>query len=524
MSKALSWCLETSKDEYRAVLILSLLLIVITWWILKIRSRKEKASLPPGPWGLPIIGNLPFLDPQLHRYFDKLSIKYGPILKVQLGSKLAMVLNSPEIAKEVLKDHDANFADRDVPAAGFVASYGALDIVYAPYGDHWRMMRKVCVRELLSPGRLKALYTVRGREVQEMVNKVHSKIGQSIDIGEHVFLGMFNILTSMMWGNTLEGVERVRVTTNYRKVAKKLVALSAEANISDLFPVLARFDLQGKERRMKEILGWFDQIYEFVINKRRKMESQQDPESKHKDIENQDFLDVLLQLIDQGGQKTQLTITHIKALFLDITLAGTKSTSSTVEWALTELLKQPEIMKRAQEELDQVVGLNNRVEEIHLSKLPYLDAIVKEVFRLYPTAALLIPRVPRESCIIGGYLIPRGSKIFVNVWAMQRDPKYWSDPLEFRPERFLNSTNDWNYDGNDFRYLPFGSGRRICVGIPIAEKMVSYLLASLLHSFNWELPQGTKLDLAEEFGFVLSKKIPLLAVPSPRLLDYKLYD
>lgn len=207
----------------------------------------------------------------------------------------------------------------------------------------------------------------------------------------------------------------------------------------------------------------------------------------------------------------------------DIILAGTKTTATSVEWAMTELLNQPEIMKRAQDELEQVVGLNNVVEETHIAQLPYLEAIVKEVSRLHPVAPLLIPRRARVSHVIGGYSVPKGTKIFVNAWAIQRDPKYWTNPLEFKPERFLDSHTDWNYKGNDFRYIPFGSGRRICVGMPLGVKSVSHLLSTLLHSFNWELPPETDKDFLEKFGLELTKKTPLVAIPSPRLSDIRLY-
>ncbi|KAL5728112.1 hypothetical protein ACHQM5_001234 [Ranunculus cassubicifolius] len=513
--KVLSWCSEQAKDEYtKAALTLSVLVIVIGWWKLRKHSRQEKVLSPPGPWGLPLVGNLPFLDPSLHSCLAQLSLKYGSIMKIQLGRRPCVVLSSAEAAKEVLKDHDADFADRDVPATAFCV-YGAANIAFAPYGEHWRMMRKVCVRELLSHGNLEALYGLRRAGVEDMVITVRSKIGSPIDIGELSVLSMFNIITSMMWGNTLDREERLRVSTKFREVAQKMVGLLGEANISDFFPMLSKFDIQGKERRMKEVVQWFDQIFEFVIDKRRKMETL----AEYDEEVQKDFLQVLLRLIDEGDQKTPFSITHLKALFVDMTVAGTKTISVSVEWAMAELLNQPEMFKKAQDELDRVVGKNNVVEESHLSKLPYLDAIIKEVMRLHPVGPLLIPRCARESCVIGGYLIPKGAKIFVNVWAIQRDPTYWTDPLKFKPERFLYSSNVWDYNGNDFRYIPFGSGRRICVGIPLAEKLVSYLLASLLHSFSWKLPEGTELDLTAQFGLELKKQIPLCAIPSPRLRE-----
>ncbi|XP_043697374.1 geraniol 8-hydroxylase-like [Telopea speciosissima] len=206
-------------------------------------------------------------------------------------------------------------------------------------------------------------------------------------------------------------------------------------------------------------------------------------------------------------------------------VAGTESTSSVVEWAMAELLKHPRIMKKAEEELEEVVGLNNMVEESHLPKLHYLHAVVKEVLRLHPPAPFLVPRCPSASCTVGGFMVPKASKVMVNAWAIQRDPMVWDNPLEFQPERFLRSGRDeYDFNGKDFRYIPFGSGRRVCVGIPMAERMVPYLLASVLHSFQWKLPNGVELDMSDKFGLELKKARPLFAIPSHRLSDLTLYN
>lgn len=205
----------------------------------------------------------------------------------------------------------------------------------------------------------------------------------------------------------------------------------------------------------------------------------------------------------------------------DMVVGGTDTSSNTIEFAMAELMNKPQIMKKAQQELDSVVGQGNTVEESHLHKLHYLNAIMKENFRLHPALPLLVPHSPSESCLIGGYHVPKGARVFVNVWAIHRDPSVWDNPLEFRPERFLDGKLD--FSGNDFTYFPFGSGRRICAGIAMADRVVMFSLASLLHSFNWKLPAGQKLDLEEKFGIVLKKKLPLIAVPVPRLSEPLLY-
>lgn len=193
-----------------------------------------------------------------------------------------------------------------------------------------------------------------------------------------------------------------------------------------------------------------------------------------------------------------------------------------VEWVMAEILRNPNVMKKVQDELKEVIGLENILEEYHLPKLTYLDAVIKETFRLHPPLPLLIQRCPDESCQVAGYHIPKGSIVYMNVWAIHRDPKNWTDPLEFKPERFLNN-NIWDYNGNNLKFLPFGSGRRICPGIPLGEKMLVYILASLLHSFEWRLPKDEEFEISDQFGLVTKKRKPLIAIPSPRLSDPGLY-
>ncbi|KAL7597368.1 hypothetical protein Lser_V15G29244 [Lactuca serriola] len=213
--------------------------------------------------------------------------------------------------------------------------------------------------------------------------------------------------------------------------------------------------------------------------------------------------------------------TQIKALIQDIMVAGTETTTTLIEWAMAEIMQNDDIMKKVQEELEEIVGLDNIVEESHLPKLKYLDATIKETFRLHTVVPLILPRSPSQDCIVGGYTIPKGCTVFLNVWAIHRDPRYWENPLKFNPERFL--TNKCDFNGSNLNFFPFGSGRRSCPGIPLAEKMQMYILASLLHSFDWSLPEGEEHDLSENFSLTLKKRKPLIAIPSQRLSNVSLY-
>ncbi|GAU48200.1 hypothetical protein TSUD_185370 [Trifolium subterraneum] len=222
-----------------------LIITTVTWYFYLFFINSKTQKLPPGPPGLPFFGNLLSLDPELHTYFADLAQTHGPIFKLRLGSKLGVVLSSPSTAREVLKDHDTVFANRDVPAAGRAATYGGKDIAWSPYGPEWRMLRKVCVIKMLSNTTLDSVYELRRGEVRKTVGSIYNRIGSTVDIGEEVFLTVLNVITNMMWGATVEGEERVSLGTAFRETVAGIVQLLGKPNLSDFFPGLARFDLQG---------------------------------------------------------------------------------------------------------------------------------------------------------------------------------------------------------------------------------------------------------------------------------------
>jgi len=243
---------------------------------------------------------------------------------------------------------------------------------------------------------------------------------------------------------------------------------------------------------------------------------------KASNIEQKDFLDVLLQ-IKKSGHEVGFTKDNIKAILLDFITAGSDTTSSTMEFAISEMLRNPDIMKKVQKELDTVVGYDKMVEETDVSELHYLHAVFEETLRLYPPVPFLIPHCNSEASTLGGYDIPKDTQVMVNVWAIQRDPQVWENPLVFKPERFIKDGGGKTYKSSDFTFLPFGSGRRMCVGMTLAHKMFMYSMASLLHSFEFRLRDGEELDFAQKFGMVLQKKTPLQVIPTPRLPTSQLY-
>ncbi|KAM5572781.1 flavonoid 3'-monooxygenase CYP75B137 [Rosa sericea] len=510
---------ETSSGNWGVLFTISAIFAAIFYSWSCLKSSRISPPLPPGPRGLPLVGNLLSVDPQLHTYFAGLSKTYGPIYKLRLGTRLCVVIASPSAAREVLKENDLKFSSRGVNcAAGDVALYGGAGIVCTPYGPEWRMLRKVCVLKMLSNTALDSVHQLRHSQVRKAVRYFHSQVGSPVNIGEQLFVATLNLTTNMLWGGTmLEEGAGAEVLAGFREAMVDIAVLSGKPNISELYPFLTRFDVQGIRKQMKAVELKFDSIFQKVIDQRLKMDKEGAKESK-------DFLTFMLRYKDEGGDaKTPLTMTHLKALLLDMVVGGSDTSSNTIEFAMAEMMNKPVVLEKAQKELDAVVGKDSIVQESHIHKLPYLEAVMKETLRLHPALPLMLPHCPSETCIVGGYTIPKGSKVFVNVWDIHRDPSNWEDPLEFNPERFLNGKYD--FTGSNFNYFPFGSGKRICPGTATAERLVMHLLASLLHSFDWKLPQGeTKVDSSEKFGMVMMKKVPMVAIPTPRLLDSELYQ
>lgn len=505
------------RNELNVTILVSLTLIATIFLLAK--KLKSKPNLPPGPRGLPIVGFLPFLGTDLHITFTNLAKIYGPIYKFWLGSRLCVVLSSPEAVKQVVRDHDAIFSDRDPTVAAAIASYGTSDIAFKSYGPEWRKLRKIFVREMLSHSSLDSCYDLRQQQVKIGMNELYRKIGTPIDVGKAALATITNAVMNMVSGGELQGYGSV---DELHEMVSQLMVMLGTPNVSDVFPVLARFDFQGVEKKMKIVNAWFDGLFNLLIEQRKTVEGNM--EKNGKGGGRIDFLQYLLDVKDKKDDaSSSLSLLELKALLMDIVVGGTDTTATMITWTMAELLLHPQIMNKVSEELRKVIGLNHVVEESHLPKLHYLDAVVKETLRLHPPIPLLVPHVSTQTCKVSGYNIPKGTKTFLNVWSIHRDPNVWDNPLEFRPERFLDDANEYDFAGNNFHFLPFGSGRRVCAGIPLAERTSMYVLATLLHSFEWKLPKDSKIDLDAMFGIVLKKSTPLIAIPTPRLSNLELY-
>ncbi|VAI41265.1 unnamed protein product [Triticum turgidum subsp. durum] len=488
------------------------------------RADKGRAPLPPGPRGWPVLGNLPQLGGKTHQTLHEMTRLYGPMLRLRFGSSLVVVAGSADVAKQFLRTHDAKFSSRPPNSGGEHMAYNYQDVVFAPYGPRWRAMRKVCAVNLFSARALDDLRAFREWEAALMVRCLAdaAAAGMAVALAKTANVCTTNALSRATVGLRVFDTAGSKLgAEEFNEIVLKLIEVGGVLNVGDFVPVLRWLDPQGVVAKMKKLHRRFDDMMNRIIAERRAGGFATTAGEEG----GKDLLGLLLAMVQEdksltGAEENKITDTDVKALILNLLVAGTDTTSITVEWAMAELIRHPDIMKQAQEELDAVVGRERLVSESDLPRLTFLSAIIKETFRLHPSTPLSLPRMATEECEVAGYCIPKGTELLVNVWGIARDPALWPDPLEFRPARFLpgGSHADVDVKGGDFGLIPFGAGRRICAGLSWGIRMVAVTTATLVHSFDWELPAGQTPVMEETFSLLLQLAVPLMVHPVPRLL------
>ncbi|XP_077228718.1 cytochrome P450 71AU50-like [Tasmannia lanceolata] len=470
-------------------------------------TRRKGKTLPPGPPGFPILGSLHMLGELPHRDLHKLAQKYGPIMYIRLGLVPTIVVSSPQAAQEFLKTHDLVFANRPIVEASHYLSFDQKGMAFTEYGPYWRHVRKLCTLELLSNTKIDSFKSMRRQEVGLLVESLKGSSKVVVDLSAKVASLSAGMTCLMVFGKKYEDDELDE--RGFKSVIQEAMSLSAAFNIADYVPYIGALDLQGLRRRMKAVTKVFDNFFEKIID-----EHIDERQSGHR----KDIVDFMLSLMETKDSDFHIDRTTIKGIILDL-LAGAMDTSATaIEWALSELFRHPRVMKKLQEELENVVGIERMVEEANLAKLEYLDMVVKESMRLHPVAPLLIPHESMEDCVVNGFHIPKKYRVMINATAIGRDPDAWPNAEQFLPERFIGSNIDLR--GRDFQLIPFGSGRRGCPGMQLGLTVVRLVLAQLVHCFDWELPDGMSpgdLDMSETFSLVVPRAKHLMAIPTYRL-------
>ncbi|KAM7511138.1 hypothetical protein LguiB_010013 [Lonicera macranthoides] len=383
----------------------------------------------------------------------------------------------------------------------------------APYGDLWRRLRRVSASELFSPARLAATAEVRqevvglmAREVEKECREGAGKVNLKLKFSQV----SINVITMLMMGKRYcgEDVADPTAAVRFRDLMKEFLKLLKLSNIGDFLPFLRWLDLQGMERRMVELMEKMDKFLQEIIDEYRQNLCVGKEIGGSEEARSLTMVDNLLLL-----QKTEPEFYPdqiIKGLIMIMLIAGTESSYITMEWAMSLLLNHPQKLQKLKTEIDNNIGHHRLLEEDDLCKLPYLQNVIAETLRLYIPVPLLIPHHASEDCIVGGYDVPKGTMLMVNAWAIHRDPKVWEDPTEFKPERFEKERGVYDM-------VPFGTGRRGCPGMGLANRMVGLVLGTLVQGFEWETISGEEVDMSSSVGFSSSKLKPLGVLCTPRL-------
>ncbi|KAL0417244.1 UNVERIFIED_CONTAM: cytochrome [Sesamum latifolium] len=490
--------------------LLYLLGLISLYFIAKWLNQPRK-NLPASPPKLPILGNLHQLSALTHRSLQSLGRKYGPLMLLHFGSRPVIIVQSADAATEIMKTNDLIFADKPGTRTTRRLFYDMKDISVAPYGEYWRKLKSVCVLQLLSSKRVQSFNFIREEETELLAKRIktHCPSRSPVNLSE-LFTSLTNdVICRAAFGRKYSDGKGGK---KFLMLLTEVLQLLGSFSIGEFIPCLSWINrVNGFDNRVERVAKEVDDFLEMVIQEHMKDELQSCCASDQDDS-RENFVDILLNIYKDNNTGVSIDKDSIKAIILDILAGGTDTTSATLEWAMTELVRHPMALKNLQNEVRGILKDKQDINENVLSKMNYLKAVVKETLRLHPPIPFLA-REAREDVKVMGYDVGAGTMVITNTWAIGRDPASWDEPEKFQPERFLTSSVD--FKGLDFELIPFGAGRRGCPGTAFAMASVELVLANLVHKFEWELPKGMKsedLDMEEQPGVTIHRKNPLFAV------------
>ncbi|KAJ3687933.1 hypothetical protein LUZ61_017097 [Rhynchospora tenuis] len=451
--------------------------------------KKKKYKLPPSPLKLPFIGNLHQVASLTLHSLRALSMKHGPLMLLHLGQIPTLVVSSAEMAQEILRKQDDIFASRPSVKADNILGYGAINVSFAPYGEYWKRAKKLYIAHLLGPAKVRSFKQAR----EDQVCFELEKIRQAQKMSKSEVFNLFAVEEHLMLELTKQGA-----------------ALYFEFNFEDYFPPLRFLDtFLQYESKLTSISKRCYDLFEKMIS---------DCQNRAQDDKkgDGDLIGALLSLRENGELDFELTKEHIKAFLLDMFAAGVHTTSRTLEWAMAELMKDHKTMKQIQEQVRKIpIGGREIITNDDINELTVLKSVINETLRLHPPGPVAVPHQSTQETRINGYTIPKGSRVLVNIWSINRDPKFWENPDEFRPERFTGNTVD--FWGNNFQFIPFNAGRRMCPGIHFAMHNIELLLANILYHFDWKLPNGMT---TEELDMGYARGLSVTVAEGIRVLSW----
>ncbi|ESW27206.1 hypothetical protein PHAVU_003G183100 [Phaseolus vulgaris] len=488
----------------------------LAWALSKFRQGKSLANKPaiPGPSGFPVVGLVSaFTGPLTHRVLAKLAHTFDakPLMAFSLGFTPFIISSHPDTAKEMLSS--SAFADRPIKESAYELLFHRA-MGFAPYGEYWRSLRRISATHMFSPKRIAASGKFRTEVGAQMVKDIMDLMRRDgeVEVRKVLHFGSLNNVMMSVFGKSYvfgEGGDGCEL----EELVSEGYELLGVFNWSDHFPLLGRLDLQGVRKRCRSLVDRVNVFVGKIIVEHREKRAAVG-EDKVKDNESSgDFVDVLLDL----EKENKLEHSDMVAVLWEMIFRGTDTVAILLEWILARMVLHPEIQAKAQSEIDSVVGCRRSVSDKDLLNLPYVRSIVKETLRMHPPGPLLSwARLSIHDTQIGNHFVPAGTTAMVNMWAITHDKEVWSDPEEFKPERF--EKEEVQIMGSDLRLAPFGSGRRVCPGKAMGLATVELWLAMFLQQLKW-IPSDSGVDLSECLQLSMKMKCSLITKvvtrPSP---------
>ncbi|CAO2037990.1 unnamed protein product [Urochloa humidicola] len=484
-----------------------------------------RRSLPPSPPGFPLVGHLPLLGSLPHRTLRTMARTHGPVMLLRLGRVPIVVASSAAAAQEAMKARDVAFSGRYRGPMVERLFYGC-DMAFAPYGEHWRQARRVCVLHLLSQRCVLSFRRVRQQQTAALLDRVR---GASLVDGAVNLSHLLVVYSSVVLLRAAFGDDSSAGFDGEGKILRKLMVDAEEllglGTLGEVVPWLSWVDsIRGVHAKATRTFDALDGFLERGIADYRKRRHGGRREGDGGDDDSRrSFVSVLLDVEEEeaaGG--VRFDTVAVKAIILDMFLAGSSTTASIVEWAMAELINHPDEMRKLQEEIRTTihgVGGDNQITEDHLGNLRHLKPVIKETLRLHMPSPLVLRETVEDTELLG-YHVPACTRVIIDVEAIAQDPATWERAEEFLPERWFGDDGGGPLvaaAGQDFTFLPFGGGRRGCPGAGFGMASVDLLLTSLLYHFDWELPAGgaSTVDMDEVGGLAVRLKKPLCLVAKP---------
>ncbi|GJM92731.1 hypothetical protein PR202_ga09225 [Eleusine coracana subsp. coracana] len=488
--------------------------VVVAITVSKLRSCKLR--LPPGPVPVPIFNNwLQVGDDLNHRNLAALARRFGDIFLLRMGQRNLVVVSSPAVVREVLHTQGVEFGSRTRNVVFDIFTGKGQDMVFTVYGDHWRKMWRIMTVPFFT-NKVVQQYRDGWEAEADDVRADPTAAAEGVVLRRRLQLMMYNNMYRIMFDRRFQSVDDpLFQRLNALNSERSRVAQSFEYNYGDFIPILRPFlrgtsgsaksesesRYQNKERVSREFgdksksCPWRDVSAHvtWCVRLCRKL-------SSTKPVDN-NALKCAIDHILEVQQKGEINEDNVLYIVENINVAAIETTLWSIEWAIAELVNHPEIQQKLRRELDTELAPDHQITEPDTHRLPYLQAVIKETLRLRMPVPLLVPHMNLHDAKLGGYDIPAASKVLVNAWYLANNPESWKRPEAFRPERFLEEEKHVEPHGNDFRYLPFGVGRRSCPGIILALPILGITVVRLVQNFELMPPPGQdKIDTTEKGG------------------------